>query len=102
MSETNTQQVSQQTPGEETQPVLAYRVGELEKASREGFKSLADKLESISSTFATHGDVENAKNQAEMEHKAIYVEIEDVRKDVLSLKKRTWVQNTLSQYSVLF
>lgn len=96
MSETNTTKVNQPVVGEDSQPVLAYRVGELEKASREGFKNLADKLESMSNTFATHKDIENAKNQAEMEHKAIYLEIEDVKKDVQSLKKKTWVQNTLS------
>jgi len=81
---------------EDSQPVLAYRVGELEKASREGFKSLSDKLENLSTHFATHKDIEVAKDQAQAEHKAIYEEIEDVKEDVQKLQKKTWVQNTLS------
>lgn len=81
---------------ENSPDVLAYRVGELEKASREGFKELGIKLELMSHNFATHKDIEVAKQQAKMEHEAIYTEIEEVKKDVNSLQKRTWIQNTLS------
>lgn len=84
------------TQGTDSPAVLAYRVGELEKASREGFKLLGDKLEMMSKTFATHKDIENAKNQAELEHQAIYGEIKDIKEDVLSIRKKNWVQNTLS------
>lgn len=82
--------------GEDSPAVLAYRVGQLEKASRDGFKAMVDKLDNMASVFATHKDIETAKVQAEMEHKAIYEEIQDVKKDVEGLKKRTWIQNTLS------
>lgn len=82
--------------GEDSPAVLAYRVGELEKASRQGFKELGDKLELMSHNFATHKDIEVAKEQAKMEHEAIYSEIEDIKEDVRSLKKKTWIQNTLS------
>lgn len=83
--------------GDENSPaVLAYRVGELEKASRQGFKELSDKLESMTHNFATHRDIEVAKQQAKMEHEAIYTELEIVKDDVRSLKKKTWVNNTLS------
>lgn len=82
--------------GEDNPAVLAYRVGELEKASREGFKEISRKLENMSSDFATHKDIEGSKQQAKLEHDAIYAEIEDVKADVKSLKNRTWVNNTLS------
>lgn len=83
-------------PGEDSSAVLAYRVGQLEKSSREGFKALSDKLEAMSSVFATHKDIEVAKEQTNMEHKAIYNELEDVKEDVKKLQKKTWIQNTLS------
>lgn len=82
--------------GEDSPAVLAYRVGELEKASREGFKALGDKLEVMSLNFATHKDIETAKAQAKLEHEAIYAELEDIKDDINSLKKKTWIQNTLS------
>ena len=98
MSKTNNQPIVNVNPqvGEDSPAVLAYRVGELEKASRAGFKELGEKLEAMSHNFATHKDIEVAKEQAKMEHAAIYAEIEGVKADVASLQKRTWVQNTLS------
>lgn len=82
--------------GEDSPAVLAYRVGRLEIASREGFKALGDKLEVMSLNFATHKDIETAKAQAKLEHEAIYAELEDIKDDINSLKKKTWIQNTLS------
>lgn len=82
--------------GEDSPAVLAYRVGELEKASREGFKNLSDKLEAMSHNFATHKDMEVAKEYARMEHDAIYAELKDVKSEVQSSQKKTWVQNTMS------
>lgn len=82
--------------GEDSPAVLAYRVGELEKASRAGFKGLSDKLELMSQNFATHKDIDTLKVQSKMEHDSIYQDISELRTEVLSLKKRTWVQNTLS------
>lgn len=98
MSETNNNPVFNVNPqqGEDSPAVLAYRVGELEKASREGFKEISIKLELMAGNFATHKDIENRKIQAKMEHEAIYNELEDVKRDVHGLKKRTWVHNTLS------
>lgn len=98
MSKTNNSPVVNVNPqmGEDSPAVLVYRVGELEKASREGFKQVTEKLEIMSHNFATHKDIEVAKQQAQMEHKAIYSEIEDVKRDVRTLQKKTWVQNTLS------
>jgi len=97
MSETNRSivNVNPQT-GEDSPAVLAYRVGELEKASREGFKDISIKLELMAGNFATHKDIEVAKKQAQMEHEAIYNELEDVKRDVKGLQKKTWIQNTLS------
>lgn len=98
MAKTNNPNIVNVNPpiGEDSPAVLAYRVGQLEKASREGFKELGDKLEAMSQNFATHKDIEVAKRQAKMEHDAIYVEIADVKRDVHALQKKTWIQNTLS------
>ena len=97
MSETNKSvvNVNPQT-GEDSPAVLAYRVGELEKASRQGFKTLCEKLENMSSNFATHKDIDVAKAQSKLEHDAIYAEIGVVKEDVRNLQKKTWIQNTLS------
>lgn len=97
MSDSNRSIINVNPPRSEDSPdVLAYRVGELEKASREGFKNLAEKLETMSHNFATHKDIDVAKQQARMEHEAIYAELADVKDDIRSLKKKTWIQNTLS------
>ena len=98
MSKTNNPNIVNvnQPTGEDNPAVLAYRVGELEKASREGFKEISIKLELMAGNFATHKDIEVAKSQAKMEHEAIYSEIEDVKRDVHGLKNRTWIHNTLS------
>lgn len=98
MPETNNSPIVNVNPvqGEDSQPVLAYRVGQLEKASKEGFESISKKLEQMGGNFATHKDIEVAKEQAKLEHEAIYTEIGDVKADVQSLKKKTWIQNTLS------
>lgn len=98
MAETNNQPIVNVNPqmGEDSPAVLAYRVGQLEKSSREGFQKLSDKLDKMSAVFATHKDIEVAKEQAELEHRAIYEEINDVKKDVEKLQKKTWIQNTLS------
>lgn len=85
-----------QPTGEDNPAVLAYRVGQLEKASREGFKVIGEKLEQMSMNYATHKDIEVSKQQAKLEHNAIYNELEDVKSDIQVLKKKTWVQNTLS------
>ena len=96
MSKTNNQPITSPPLGEDSPAVLAYRVGQLEKASREGFKELGEKLEAMSHNFATHKDIEAAQQQAEMEHEAIHVEINSIKDDIKSLQKRTWIQNTLS------
>ena len=93
MSETNTEVPMK---GEDTQPVLAYRVGQLEKSLTNGFQKLNDKLDVMACTYATHKDVEAAQTEAKLEHKAIYEEIEDIKEEIDKMKKQKWVQNTLS------
>lgn len=93
MPNTNTEQPIN---GEDSPAVLAYRVGQLEKSSREGFQKLSDKLDVMSCTFATHKDVEAAQNEAKLEHKAIYEEIDDIKDDIDKIKTQKWLQNTLS------
>lgn len=98
MPKTNNQPIVNVNPqmGEDSPAVLAYRVGQLEKITHDGFQQLYDKLDMMSSVFATHKDIEVAKAQAKKEHEAIYGEIEDMKEDMKVLKKKTWVQNTLS------
>lgn len=81
---------------ESSQAVLAYRVSQVERAVSEGFKELKTEIKNMSTNFATHKDVEAIRRQAELEHSAIYEKIGDVEKEVNGLKKRNWVQNTLS------
>lgn len=76
----------------DTPETIAYRLTKVEEAVKE----LGDKLERVVGGFATYKDIEVAKEQARLEHDAIYEKIRDVERDVLQLKKRNLVQNTLS------
>lgn len=82
---------------------VAWRLSAVEKEVKElkhDLKSSTDRLEtkldSIASGFATHKDIEVAKEQAQREHDAIYEKIDNVETDVLALRSKTWVHNTLS------
>ena len=57
---------------------------------------LEGKLDGIASGFATHKDIEVAKSQAKLEHDLIYEKISELNQDMQGLKRRNWVQNTLS------
>lgn len=83
----------------DTPETIAYRLSQVEIA----IKDLAKKMDNLAMGFATHRDVENAKAQAKLEHNAIYervndveLEVKHVEQEVTQLKKRNWVQNTLS------
>lgn len=98
MTETNNTPTANISPlgGEDSPSVLAYRVGQLEKASREGFKNVTEQLNSMSKNFVTYKDIETAKEQSRLEHEAIYEQIKVLKAEVKVMKRRTWVQNTLS------
>ncbi len=98
MSDTNNSPIVNVNPqvGEDSPAVLAYRVGQLEKASKDGFKQISEKLEIMAGNFATHKDIEVAKQQAKLEHEMIYEEISDIKSDISNLKRKTWAQNTMS------
>lgn len=82
---------------------VAWRLSNVENEVK-GLKSelkssthrLETKLDGIASGFATHKDIEVAKEQAKAEHDVIYSKIADVEEDAQGLRKRNWVQNTLS------
>lgn len=76
----------------DTPETIAYRLTQVENAVKE----LTKKIDGVISGFATHKDIEAAKQQAKLEHDAIYEKIDDVEIDVNSLKSRNWVHNTLS------
>lgn len=63
----------------DTPDVLAYRVGQLEKTTAAGLKEVKDELVNLKTHFVTHAELESAKVQADMEHKAINEEISDVK-----------------------
>lgn len=79
-------------PNNDNPETIAYRLTQVENAVKE----LTAKLDGVISGFATHKDIEVAKEQARLEHDAIYEKIGDVETDVNSLKSRNWVHNTLS------
>lgn len=79
-------------PNNDTPETIAYRLTQVENAVKE----LTAKLDGVISGFATYKDIEVAKEQARLEHDAIYEKIGDVEKDVLNLKSRNWVYNILS------
>lgn len=71
---------------------VAWRLTAVERE----VKNVSLKIDNIASGFATHKDVEVAKEQARLEHEAIYEKIGDVSREVDTLKKRSWIQNALS------
>lgn len=79
-------------PNNDNPETIAYRLTQVENAVKE----LTKKIDGVISGFATHKDIEVAKQQAKLEHDAIYEKIGDVETDVNSLKSRNWVNNTLS------
>ncbi len=79
-------------PNSNSPETIAYRLTQVENAVKE----LTSKIDGVISGFATHKDIEVAKQQAKLEHDAIYEKIGDVETDVNSLKSRNWVRNTLS------
>ena len=82
---------------------IIYRLGAMEtqvKEIRTDLKSVQTeillKLDVMSKGFATHKDIDNAKAQAELEHRAIYKKIEGVESEVNAMRRRNWIANTLS------
>ena len=57
---------------------IAYRLTQVENAVKE----LTKKIDGVISGFATNKDIEAAKQQAKLEHNAIYEKIGDVETDV--------------------
>ena len=76
----------------DTPETIAYRLTQVENAVKE----LTKKIDGVISGFATHKDIEVAKDQARLEHDAIYEKIADVEKDVQGIKSKNWVYKTMS------
>lgn len=79
-------------PNNDTPETIAYRLTQVENAVKE----LTKKLDGVISGFATHKDIEIAKEQAKLEHDAIYEKIADVERDVQGIKSRNWIYKTMS------
>ncbi len=79
-------------PNNDTPETIAYRLTQVENAVKE----LTAKIDGVISGFATHKDIEVAKDQAKLEHDAIYEKINDVEKDVSAMKASNWLYNTMS------
>ena len=76
----------------DTPETIAYRLTQVESAVKE----LTKKIDGVISGFATHKDIEIAKEQAKLEHDTIYEKIADVERDVQGIKSRNWIYNTMS------
>ena len=79
-------------PNNDTPETIAYRLSQVENAVKE----LTAKIDGVISGFATHKDIEVAKDQARLEHDAIYEKINDVEKDVSAMRSRNWLYNIMS------
>ena len=80
------------TEQKNTNEVIAWRLTAVEEAVRD----VSIKLDNMVKGFATHKDIEVAKQQAKLEHDAIYEKIADVERDVQGIKSRNWVYKTMS------
>lgn len=67
---------------------------------KEALAEVLKKLDQMSNNYLTKTEASRLaqaeKDQATLEHNRLELKIDDVASDVLQLKKRTWVQNTLS------
>lgn len=90
-----------------TQDAIAWRVSSLETEVKTMRTEVIGKLDTMASNFVTHKDLEEAKAQAKEEHLVIEQKIDstkntldqdinEVKLEVSALKRRNWVQNTLS------
>ena len=84
------------TPERDSPAVLAYRVGELEKAVTVGLENLGKKFDDLRHEFATKAEIETLKRESGVEHKSIRSIISAVDERIDKLDKKRWVQNTLS------
>lgn len=82
---------------------VEFSVKETQAEIKSARTELLQKIDSITAGFATHKDIEVAKEQAKLEHDAIYEKISDVetqvkgvKKEVKDIRTRNWIQNTLS------
>ena len=66
----------------DTPETIAYRLTQVENAVKE----LTSKIDGVISGFATNKDIEASKQQAKLEHNAIYEKIGDVETDVSYLQ----------------
>lgn len=87
-------------PQDNSQEVLAYRVGQLETAFDKGITKLETKIDTITSSFATKVELEELESHATVEHKRIEKKIDDTKitleGEMKSMKSSRWIQNTLS------
>lgn len=83
-----------------TPEVIAWRVSQLEKTTSEGFKALNATIKEATSTFATNAKVDELVANATEGHERIEEKIDTVdrhlRGEISALKRKSWVQNTLS------
>lgn len=98
---------TEQEPTGSTPDAIAWRMSRVEGEVSNLRTEIIGKLDSMASNYATHKDLEDAKQQAKDEHKLIELKIDttraaldtkinDVQQDVSNLKKRDWIRNTLS------
>lgn len=71
--------------------VVAYRVGRLEQAVKDGFESQTAQLRNIVEGFVTEKELTEAKQESDLEHKRLWGAIEDIRK-----ASRWWVGTILT------
>jgi len=72
---------------QDSKAVLAYRVGQLEKTTASGLKEIKNELINLKTHFVTHGELEAAQTQEQLEHKAMNEETAEIKETVTDLKK---------------
>lgn len=76
--------------------VLAYRVGQLENAVREGFEAQSNKIDNLIGEFALTKDLNNAIKVAEDEHIQIWGAIKEIKNNA-----KWWLTITITACGVL-
>ena len=72
---------------ENTNPVIAYRVGELEKAVTIGFREVKSELQELKAHYATKEEVAGFRSEAHDEHLRLWTEIKKTQGEVEGVQK---------------
>lgn len=78
------------TPEENSQPVLAYRVGQLEKAVTGGMNELKDEIRNLTASFTPQSRTDELKQEGDKTHRELQGQIDTLKTDTDKRFSNVW------------